>query len=215
MWDHNNATSAPGTTCWRGGRPVRPLQQLRRATNLVNLGGGPATTATRRITAPLHRRHQPGLSKSFGDTPPTLLIEPGRYIVADAGVPHRSRARSQRGLTRTLGLHRLRPFRRPRGNSRRSHPLPDTHSSRPRTRRTCRSRRADLRLRRHPLRQDRLPPAARPHHRRPPRHPRGRCLHHHLRQHRLQRLRTPHRVLHLNDRSLSRDARRSAAARET
>ncbi len=54
----------------------------------VNLGGG-LPAHYREPVAPLRRYTDAinhALSKSFGDTPPTLLIEPGRYLVADAGV---------------------------------------------------------------------------------------------------------------------------------
>ena len=111
------------------------LPTAMRRPSFVNLGGGlpghyrEPVASLRRYADAINR----ALSDSFGDTPPTLLIEPGRYLVADAGVLRTevvlvSRTRARRA---TLGLHRLRPLRRPRRNPRRSHPLPDPHPPRP------------------------------------------------------------------------------------
>jgi ornithine decarboxylase len=61
-------------------RDVRP--------SFLNLGGG-LPAQYREPVASLHHYADAinhALGESFGDTPPTLLIEPGRYLVADAGV---------------------------------------------------------------------------------------------------------------------------------
>jgi len=56
--------------------------------SFVNLGGGlpghyrEPIASLRRYADAINE----AVSRSFGDTPPTLLIEPGRYIVADAGI---------------------------------------------------------------------------------------------------------------------------------
>jgi ornithine decarboxylase len=56
--------------------------------SFVNLGGGlpghyrEPIASLRRYADAINE----AVSRSFGDSPPTLLIEPGRYIVADAGI---------------------------------------------------------------------------------------------------------------------------------
>jgi ornithine decarboxylase len=63
-----------------GDRGARP--------SFVNLGGGLPGHYREPIASLRHYADaiNEAVSRSFGDTPPTLLIEPGRYIVADAGV---------------------------------------------------------------------------------------------------------------------------------
>ena len=155
-----------GTTRWRAVARVRraPRATAARRSAFLNLGGG--------FPGPLPRRRRAGRAVRRGDPPgaapartaavPELMVEPGRYLVADAGV-----LRTEVVLVSRRSLDERRwvyldcgRLQRAGRDARRGDPLPPAHRPRRRPDRARRARRADLRLRRRALRQGQLPAAA-------------------------------------------------------
>ena len=128
----------------------------------------------RRLPGALPRRragHRPtsptpswrAMTEHFGNALPEMLVEPGRFIVGDAGVVSAEVvlvSRKAQGRSGALGLSRHRPLRRPGRDRGRGDQVP--HRARRMTaaeQGPGGDRRPDLRRRRHPVREVELPPA--------------------------------------------------------
>ena len=96
----------------------RTCQRQGVALDLLNLGGG--LPAQYRMPVPPLAQYvetiAAAVAQHFGGSPPRLMIEPGRYMVGDAGLLRAQVlliARARRTRYAALGLYRRRPLQRP------------------------------------------------------------------------------------------------------
>ena len=95
------------------------------------------------------------MTEHFGNDLPEMLIEPGRFIVGDAGVVSAEVvlvSRRDQGRSGALGVSRHRPLRRAGGDRGRGDQLPHHHAARRRRDGSGGDRRPDLRRRGHHVR---------------------------------------------------------------
>ena len=171
---------------------------------MINLGGGfPAALPQRRArrssayaTCGDGRR----CTRISATTLPEIIVEPGRSIVGDAGVIQSEvvliSPRTRRTTTRWVYLD-VGKFGGLAETMDEAIKYRITDARRRRPERACGAGGSDLRQRRHPLREGRLPPAARPQGGRQGAPALLRRLHDHLLVGRLQRLRPAQGLLHL------------------